>query len=289
MSPQPQPCVAVCSCAVSVVPAPCLPGCGWSSIRAVTAEDSDAVHERANALSCVLQETRYRRRYLDAIVNSSVRDIFQTRAAIIRYIRRFFDDRGFLEVPPCQKMKELPPCTPSVCWFPLYSQHLRHTDCTLYNVCCIYSQAGCTWVGLGAFESRSGEPIVLHAWECLCVGGDSHDEHDSGRRHCQALHHASPRPGHAALHAGGSRAVPEDAGTPAAEAAQSVNETYHICGSRSCTWRVPAPPGVGCLTDAQSVCGLQDTCAHFMVTCRWWEAWTGCMRWVSSSGTRAST
>ncbi|CAL5227144.1 g10056 [Coccomyxa viridis] len=44
------------------------------------------------------QETRYRRRYLDAIVNPFVRDIFQTRAAIIRYIRRFFDDRGFLEV-----------------------------------------------------------------------------------------------------------------------------------------------------------------------------------------------
>ena len=49
-------------------------------------------------MSCVLQETRYRRRYLDAIVNPFVRDIFQTRAAIIRYIRRFFDDRGFLEV-----------------------------------------------------------------------------------------------------------------------------------------------------------------------------------------------
>ena len=53
-------------------------------------------------MSCVLQETRYRRRYLDAIVNPFVRDIFQTRAAIIRYIRRFFDDRGFLEVLPCQ-------------------------------------------------------------------------------------------------------------------------------------------------------------------------------------------
>ena len=46
---------------------------------------------------CV-QETRYRKRYLDAIVNPFVRDIFTTRAAIIRHIRRFFDDRGFLEV-----------------------------------------------------------------------------------------------------------------------------------------------------------------------------------------------
>ena len=47
-----------------------------------------------------VQETRYRKRYLDAIVNPFVRDIFTTRAAIIRHIRRFFDDRGFLEVRP---------------------------------------------------------------------------------------------------------------------------------------------------------------------------------------------
>ena len=45
-----------------------------------------------------MQETRYRRRYLDGIVNPFVRDNFVTRAAIIRYIRRFFDDRDFLEV-----------------------------------------------------------------------------------------------------------------------------------------------------------------------------------------------
>ncbi|CAL8469857.1 g9399 [Coccomyxa elongata] len=44
------------------------------------------------------QETRYRKRYLDAIVNPFVRDIFVRRAAIIRYIRSFFDERGFLEV-----------------------------------------------------------------------------------------------------------------------------------------------------------------------------------------------
>ncbi len=46
----------------------------------------------------LVQETRYRKRYLDAIVNPSVRDIFVRRAAIIRYIRSFFDERGFLEV-----------------------------------------------------------------------------------------------------------------------------------------------------------------------------------------------
>ena len=37
-------------------------------------------------------------RYLDLIVNQKVREIFQTRAEVIRRIRRYLDDRGFLEV-----------------------------------------------------------------------------------------------------------------------------------------------------------------------------------------------
>ncbi|KAK9822199.1 hypothetical protein WJX81_002806 [Elliptochloris bilobata] len=43
-------------------------------------------------------ESRYRQRYLDTIVNRHVRDIFVTRARIIRFIRSYFDERGFLEV-----------------------------------------------------------------------------------------------------------------------------------------------------------------------------------------------
>lgn len=43
-------------------------------------------------------EQRYRRRYLDLIVNEPVRLIFQRRAQIIREIRRFFDERGYIEV-----------------------------------------------------------------------------------------------------------------------------------------------------------------------------------------------
>ena len=45
-----------------------------------------------------LQETRYRQRYLDLIMNSHVRTIFETRTRIISFIRRFFDARGFMEV-----------------------------------------------------------------------------------------------------------------------------------------------------------------------------------------------
>lgn len=44
------------------------------------------------------QEQRYRQRYLDLIMNDSTRNVFLTRTKIIKYIRRFFDDRDFLEV-----------------------------------------------------------------------------------------------------------------------------------------------------------------------------------------------
>ena len=43
-------------------------------------------------------EQRYRRRYLDLIVNEEAREIFIRRAKIIREIRSFFDARGYSEV-----------------------------------------------------------------------------------------------------------------------------------------------------------------------------------------------
>ena len=43
-------------------------------------------------------ETRYRQRYLDLIANESTREIFLQRTRIVSTIRRFLDDRGFLEV-----------------------------------------------------------------------------------------------------------------------------------------------------------------------------------------------
>jgi lysyl-tRNA synthetase, class II len=43
-------------------------------------------------------EQRYRRRYLDLIVNDRAREIFMRRAEIIREMRRFFDSRGYVEV-----------------------------------------------------------------------------------------------------------------------------------------------------------------------------------------------
>ncbi|DAZ99537.1 TPA: hypothetical protein N0F65_005409, partial [Lagenidium giganteum] len=45
-----------------------------------------------------LQDTRYRQRYLDLILNDETRHVFQTRAKIINFIRKFLDNQNFLEV-----------------------------------------------------------------------------------------------------------------------------------------------------------------------------------------------
>jgi lysyl-tRNA synthetase class 2 len=43
-------------------------------------------------------ELRYRRRYVDLIMNEESRRVFETRVGIVRYLRAFLDSRGFLEV-----------------------------------------------------------------------------------------------------------------------------------------------------------------------------------------------
>lgn len=43
-------------------------------------------------------ESRYRQRYLDLIMNNTTRNRFITRSKIITYIRKFFDERDFVEV-----------------------------------------------------------------------------------------------------------------------------------------------------------------------------------------------
>jgi len=44
------------------------------------------------------KELRYRQRYLDLIMNSEVRKTFQIRSKVISLTRRFFENKGFLEV-----------------------------------------------------------------------------------------------------------------------------------------------------------------------------------------------
>jgi lysyl-tRNA synthetase class 2 len=44
------------------------------------------------------KEKRYRMRYLDLMMNESSRDVFSIRAAIVKELRAFFDERRFMEV-----------------------------------------------------------------------------------------------------------------------------------------------------------------------------------------------
>jgi lysyl-tRNA synthetase, class II len=44
------------------------------------------------------QETRYRRRYVDLIMNEQARGVFRMRSAIVAYIRAFLDAQDYLEV-----------------------------------------------------------------------------------------------------------------------------------------------------------------------------------------------
>mmetsp|Transcript_21310 Transcript_21310/g.75821 ORF Transcript_21310/g.75821 Transcript_21310/m.75821 type:complete len:611 (-) Transcript_21310:127-1959(-) len=44
------------------------------------------------------EETRYRKRYLDLMVNEGGAKVFETRARIVSSVRKYLDERGFLEV-----------------------------------------------------------------------------------------------------------------------------------------------------------------------------------------------
>jgi lysyl-tRNA synthetase class 2 len=52
--------------------------------------------EKWHGLSDV--EKRYRQRYLDLISNKQARDVFVTRSKVVTAMRRFLDERGFMEV-----------------------------------------------------------------------------------------------------------------------------------------------------------------------------------------------
>lgn len=49
------------------------------------------------------QETRYRQRYLDLMMNPDIQDIFRVRSRVIAGVRSYLDNRGFLEVGPAPR------------------------------------------------------------------------------------------------------------------------------------------------------------------------------------------
>ncbi|MDA1001242.1 MAG: lysine--tRNA ligase [bacterium] len=68
----------------------------WVRSARVLAKNLMPLPEKWHGLQNV--EMRYRQRYVDLIANPEVVEVFRTRARIIGHIRKFLDDRGFLEV-----------------------------------------------------------------------------------------------------------------------------------------------------------------------------------------------
>jgi len=68
----------------------------WVSALTFLAKCFEPLPEKWHGLTDV--EIRYRRRYLDLIVNSESRETFETRSRVMGAIRRFLDGRGYLEV-----------------------------------------------------------------------------------------------------------------------------------------------------------------------------------------------
>ena len=68
----------------------------WASRLSFLAKCLVPLPEKWHGLTDV--ETRYRQRYLDLVVNPDSRRVFETRARVVAALRRFLNDRGFLEV-----------------------------------------------------------------------------------------------------------------------------------------------------------------------------------------------
>ncbi|MCB2154967.1 lysine--tRNA ligase [bacterium] len=73
------------------------------------------------------QELRYRKRFLDLVSNEETRERFQMRSRMVSYIRRYLDDRDFLEV-------ETPILQAAACGASArpFSTHHNSLDCDFY-------------------------------------------------------------------------------------------------------------------------------------------------------------
>ncbi len=70
----------------------CLLAKALRPLPAVKEKDGEIYHAFAD------KEQRYRQRYVDLAVNPDTREVFRIRARIVSALRRFLDERGFLEV-----------------------------------------------------------------------------------------------------------------------------------------------------------------------------------------------
>lgn len=68
----------------------------WAKSFTMLSKSLEPLPEKFHGIQDV--EIKYRHRHLDLITDAESRRVFETRSKVIKYIRRFLDDRGFLEV-----------------------------------------------------------------------------------------------------------------------------------------------------------------------------------------------
>lgn len=68
----------------------------WANQLTMLCKSIEPLPEKFHGLTDV--ELKYRHRHLDLIMDGESRQVFQARSRMIREIRRFLDDRGFMEV-----------------------------------------------------------------------------------------------------------------------------------------------------------------------------------------------
>lgn len=72
--------------------------CKSITLIPLTKEETDEAGNVHRYSAFADKEQRYRKRYLDLIANPEIKETFIIRSLIIRTMRRYFDDRGWLEV-----------------------------------------------------------------------------------------------------------------------------------------------------------------------------------------------
>ncbi|MBX3040627.1 MAG: lysine--tRNA ligase [Bdellovibrionaceae bacterium] len=68
----------------------------WAKSFTMLTKSLEPLPEKFHGIQDV--EIKYRHRHLDLITDAESRKVFETRSKVIKFIRRFLDDRGFLEV-----------------------------------------------------------------------------------------------------------------------------------------------------------------------------------------------
>jgi len=104
-------------------------------------------------------EVRYRQRYADLAVHAEVREIFRVRAKAISYLRRFLDERSFLEVetPILQSLYGGAAARPFV-------THHNALDMPLYLRIADELYLKRLLVGVWSGSTRSGTTSATRAW-----------------------------------------------------------------------------------------------------------------------------